>query len=33
MANEVLPIAEKFSGLAGVNGTDPFKIMKNSSNR
>jgi len=28
MANEVLPIAEK-AVLAGVNGTDPFKIMKN----
>jgi len=29
MANEVLPIAENSAVLAGVNGTDPFKIMKN----
>jgi len=33
MANEVLPIAENSAVLAGVNGTDPFKIMKNSSNK
>ena len=29
MANEVLPIAENSAVLAGVNGTDPFKVMKN----